>query len=461
MHNNSNIELNQVSLNSSGKSTHDKVLGDEGLDMSKEDKQNCCSRIDWTTNPCLLKIAVVSFGLFVIAEIVGSVAVGSLSLLGDGAAMAVDVVTYIFNMYAEHIKSHHGFLSKRATWAFEVGVPLFAVVTLLAVTAWITSDAIKIVQDPPPKGEDDVPVAFLYGYSCANAMVDIICSAFFYARGKDVFYQAVEESIFTKEDEHTHQIGGVEIGGLGHDRIHKLGAESDHSHALPVSDNVPARSNFLLEDGYGNIPDEGKEFEQFNVMLTNVRVESTGKAINSSDAAGSFNPLLQNNVETDKAPGGIANKVEYDDDLDEDMQADIEAAAEADDAECVEMEEIMFSNSDRASKRRQGNGAAQLAGGGNVAGSDEGDVDRANDGDVIVVKNKVLNLNMLSAFTHISADSLRTASVFVAAVVSSATGTAGDIVDAWAAIVVSVTIIIAVIPICKEIYNAVERLRKK
>lgn len=64
------------------------------------------------------------------------------------------------------------------------------------------------------------------------------------------------------------------------------------------------------------------------------------------------------------------------------------------------------------------------------------------------------NLNMISAFTHIGGDSLRTASVFVAAIFSSTAGINADICDAWAAIAVSGTIIVVVIPLVIDIGRA-------
>lgn len=64
------------------------------------------------------------------------------------------------------------------------------------------------------------------------------------------------------------------------------------------------------------------------------------------------------------------------------------------------------------------------------------------------------NLNMMSAFTHVGSDTMRTLSVFVAAVIASTTGYSGNLCDAWAAVVVSVTIFAAVIPLCAEIYKA-------
>ena len=67
---------------------------------------------------------------------------------------------------------------------------------------------------------------------------------------------------------------------------------------------------------------------------------------------------------------------------------------------------------------------------------------------------KKTNLNMLSAFTHVTSDTLRTSSVFIAAIVSSVTGINGGIVDAWAALVVTFTIVAAIIPLSMEVRKA-------
>lgn len=64
------------------------------------------------------------------------------------------------------------------------------------------------------------------------------------------------------------------------------------------------------------------------------------------------------------------------------------------------------------------------------------------------------NLNMISALTHVGSDTMRTTSVFVAALISKIGQQDSSLCDAWAAIVVTGTIIIAVIPLCKEIYCA-------
>merc|ERR1712146_642010 len=71
------------------------------------------------------------------------------------------------------------------------------------------------------------------------------------------------------------------------------------------------------------------------------------------------------------------------------------------------------------------------------------------------------NLNMISAFTHVGGDTMRPLSVFVAAAIATFTGVPGYLCDAWAAVVVSFTIVIMVIPLCSEINSAFWRILER
>lgn len=64
------------------------------------------------------------------------------------------------------------------------------------------------------------------------------------------------------------------------------------------------------------------------------------------------------------------------------------------------------------------------------------------------------NLNMISALTHVGSDTLRTLSVFGAAIIATAGQQNSSLCDAWAAVVVTSTIVMAVVPLCGEIYKA-------
>ena len=69
----------------------------------------------------------------------------------------------------------------------------------------------------------------------------------------------------------------------------------------------------------------------------------------------------------------------------------------------------------------------------------------------VTSKNK--NLNMVSALTHVVGDTLRTFSVLFAAIISDVVGIRGDICDAWAAIIVSATILVLIINMSMELYS--------
>ena len=76
----------------------------------------------------------------------------------------------------------------------------------------------------------------------------------------------------------------------------------------------------------------------------------------------------------------------------------------------------------------------------------------------IMREQKVVNINMLAAFSHLGADSMRTASIFIAAIIATVTNIDSDLCDAWAAVVVSATIVIMVIPLLSEIIKSARKL---
>lgn len=66
------------------------------------------------------------------------------------------------------------------------------------------------------------------------------------------------------------------------------------------------------------------------------------------------------------------------------------------------------------------------------------------------------NINLLSSFTHIGGDTLRTLSVFIAALVSSF-GITTNLCDAWATVVVSISIFFMIIPLVIEIIHCARK----
>jgi Co/Zn/Cd efflux system component len=74
------------------------------------------------------------------------------------------------------------------------------------------------------------------------------------------------------------------------------------------------------------------------------------------------------------------------------------------------------------------------------------------------LQKKQKNLNMISAFTHVGGDTLRTFSIFIAAIVTSTTSIPGYLCDAWAAAIVTATIVIMLVPISREICIAFSKI---
>ena len=67
---------------------------------------------------------------------------------------------------------------------------------------------------------------------------------------------------------------------------------------------------------------------------------------------------------------------------------------------------------------------------------------------------------MASALTHVGGDTLRTLSVFIAALVATFSSVDGSLCDAWAAIIVTVTILFILVPLVREILSAYDNIHK-
>jgi Co/Zn/Cd efflux system component len=266
-------------------------------------------------NQYVLGVTALCFLSFVIAEIAGALYSHSLSLIGDAAAMMVDVFTYAFNMYAERVKSRGEVISNRARLIMEVYIPSLSVCALIGVTAYITQQAVIVLLHPNDQGSEDVNILMLWLFSSLNALVDIASLGMFCVSRDSAFTYNVDE----EEEEDV------------------VGDEEDVS----------------LRTGINN------------------------KA----------NPVSRTG----------SNVSNYDD------------------------------RRSRTSSTYQ-----------------------------IIVETRVtrVNLNMASAFTHVGGDSLRTVSVFVAALVATVFKVPSSICDAWATVAVGVTIVAMVIPLIIEICKA-------
>jgi len=150
------------------------------------------------SNRGLLAFTTFFFTLFVISEIVGGLAANSLSLLGDAAAMSIDVFSYVGNFYAEHLKSvTKDDLDVRTKVWTEIIIPAVSVASLLSVTAWVCIDASSRLLGHK---NEDVDLFFLYAFAGANLVVDILCALLFYIRRHDVFISKKKEQCSTEDD---------------------------------------------------------------------------------------------------------------------------------------------------------------------------------------------------------------------------------------------------------------------
>lgn len=318
-----------------------------------------CGECKPLTNRQLLQLSALSFFIFVIAELLGAIISNSLSLLGDVGAMSVDVLSYFTNLYAEHVKETTPSLSLNMRFLLEVCVPSFSVACLLAVTVYVTLDAIVVLENPPDI--NDVDVAFLYGFASANFVVDIICTSMFYMRGDDAF---LEKSTTVESIKHI-------------DRAFQL--------------------------------DEIDEF-----------------GMEAIDPPSHYIPSFQR--------GGVSSHEDIDNKRKKKIKNKIHEKSKISKSIVSVLIPTFKSLDDTDSHTRDS--------------SSDSDVEEfVDDGDVKVKKN----LNMLSASTHVVGDTLRTISVIIAALTSSITGVDGDICDAWAAIIVALTIFLIVIPLLRDI----------
>lgn len=295
------------------------------------------------SNHLILKLSALLFALFVLAEIIGAFLSGSLSLLGDASAMTVDVATYLANLYAEMLKSRRAEISSEMQWLLDIGVPLFAVGTLLGVTGWIAFQALGVIANPGE--EDSVPVAYMFGFSITNLVIDVLCNIFFCIRGSDVFYHV------THPDETQCE------------------KKTDPYHNVPTT-------NFTDIATY-NGPD---------IELDDCETSSESNLVHQdheNPKIVSVNPLHQP------------------------------------------------SDGQYSSMGTTNLGKESL----NVA-------------------KRKWNLNMWSAFAHVSGDTIRTISVLSAATISVTTGLDSSLCDAWAAIVCTFTIIVIAAVLLNELWKS-------
>jgi len=116
----------------------------------------------------------VAFGLtaaYMVAEVVGGLATGSLALLSDAAHMGTDVLGLGMALAAVHLASRPS--SSQRTWGtyrLEVLAALANGVVLFAVAGWILLDAWHRIAEPP-----DVAAGAVLAVAGAGLVVNLTC----------------------------------------------------------------------------------------------------------------------------------------------------------------------------------------------------------------------------------------------------------------------------------------------
>lgn len=306
---------------------------------------DCNWRWPVLSNEFVLVVSISLFLVFAIAELIGALASDSLSLLGDSICMFVDVSSYICNTYVEWYKTRNGRVTFGSRILTEIVVPTLSVLSLLAVTVYITVDAMSVVRNPPLT--NSVNVAYLYTFSFFNLLVDIVSNFLFILKGDDAFHEEAISIPQLSLDTSISQDVEEEFGRLEDDDL--------------IWDRQPINNNNRLTNGPSSPRDNGINQcrQQDGIFTRFCRSYCCGCCFWSHS----------------------------------------------------------HTNHQHVGGRKS-------------------------------------NLNMLSAFSHVLGDTFRTLSTFSAAIISTLSGIDGDICDAWAAIVVSITIVLLCSLLLWEIKDA-------
>jgi len=151
-------------------------LEDDYKDSNRADED------ETPTNEYVLNVAFYSFFGFLMFQTFFALIANSQSMLADSEAMAVDAITYLFNLSAERLKHrplvHHTaqerYERQVQSLALEILPPLLSVVTLLIVTVITIQQALATLTGASDDDDDDVSVPIMLLFSAANLLLDIV-----------------------------------------------------------------------------------------------------------------------------------------------------------------------------------------------------------------------------------------------------------------------------------------------
>lgn len=349
------------------------------------------------------------FALFVIAEIFGAWSSGSLALLGDGAAMSVDVFTYFANIYSERKKQESQVLSNSTRRFLMIYIPLFSISCLIFVTIYLALDAFKIVFMDVDENDfkEDVPVSYLYGFAIANLLVDIASSALFYWRGyggllseSHAHYNCYDsyQNVPTNDIELAEKADSFSLS-LSYSHDHAHGHGHSHVHNNPYDGSMLDAPTFSHDHSHQNItflsPDSS-HLDSTSSTSPFYSLDHTHshdhQILQSSPASTPCASCPNSSRSTCFSPNPNNNPSTY--------TSTLEA--------------------------------------------------------VHCTITRKLNLNMLSALTHVGGDTLRSISVLIAAIIASISSSpylTSTRCDAWAAIIVTILVFFTSFPLLISIFS--------
>lgn len=156
------------------------------------------SPLNITSNEYVLNFAFLSFVGFLLVQAVFAIIANSQAMLADCEAMAVDALTYLFNLWAErakkmpldneremtrHERTYHRELRRLY---LELIPPSISCSTLVMITFFTLRQSISTLMGYTEGEEEDVSVVIMMIFSSANLLLDIVNVTCF-ARASSLF----------------------------------------------------------------------------------------------------------------------------------------------------------------------------------------------------------------------------------------------------------------------------------
>lgn len=403
----------------------------------------CCGRLgrfvmfggdEKPSNEALLSVAFVSFMSFTLVQSGAAIFAQSEAMMGDSAAMFVDAMTYAFNLCAEQMKNRSDSESevdcsryseqerikarrareraeRKRTLYLELIPPFVSVSTLIVVTSFVLTDAIRTLALDAHRSIDkqsDPNVNLMFCFSMLNLMLDFI-NVFCFAKAKHALgYNTVDD-----DDGKVHVIAGKAKNRKV--TVPKMRRRRKYDR-LPECDNDEDADE--EEDGMGHCDRlEGMTLrEQVELVHHKDELSPCG-----SLEGNPTHPQLEHNEEVtfELMPQAANGELDLSGDDTRTTMGSSTAITHHSNKHSYDCAGL--SRADRDGDRYD----------------DEHDDD-----------DEAANLNMCSAYTHVFADTLRSIAVVVAATVEKLVqSVTPEEADATAAVIVSVIIGLSLVPL--------------